>query len=234
MKRTLIIFAKTPVPGAVKTRLIRKVGEEGACALYTAFLRDTAAEIADFGGNVRWYATPDPSPVAALIDRRDVRPQASGGLGRRMRAAFDEAFHDGSEAVVIIGTDTPELTASEIENAFSVLEAGSSVAIGPALDGGYYLLGLRPGPTDFFERVTYSRQDVLERTLAELGTRGASAFHLGPCLDVDTPDDLEILAHRLSEGRDSTSAALRHTRAAFQKLGLLNGPRTFEVRGATG
>lgn len=234
MKRTLIIFAKTPVPGAVKTRLIRKVGEEGACALYTAFIRDTAAQVADIPGSIRWYATPDPEPVAALVDRSDVRLQASGGLGTRMRAAFDDAFRDGSEAVVIIGTDTPQLTASEIENAFSALETSSSVAIGPALDGGYYLLGLRPGPTGFLERVTYSRQDVMERTLAELGPRGASAFHLGPLLDIDTPDDLEILGHRLSKERDSASAAMSHTWAAFRELGLLNGPRIVEVRGAIG
>lgn len=233
MKRTLIIFAKTPVPGAVKTRLIGALGQVGACSLYEAFIRDTAHEMAALKAEVRWYATPDPGPVQALAGRSDVRLQASGGLGRRMRAAFDDAFADGSEAVVIIGTDTPQLTASEIESAFSTLESDSSVVIGPALDGGYYLLGLRPGPTDFFERMTYSRQDVLERTLGELGARAASAFRLEPRMDVDRPDDLKTLARRLLEDQSSGSAALRHTRAAFGELGLLDARRASEVEGAT-
>ncbi|NNE70444.1 MAG: glycosyltransferase [Rhodothermales bacterium] len=217
MNRTLIIFARTPEPGAVKTRLAVEYGDVAACRLYEAFIRDLAIAMHEVKSATHWYVTPDVVPFADLVGDGEVRTQEGSGLGARMRHAFEASFSEGSDCAVIIGTDSPLLSAAEVEAAFEILESGGDSVIGPAEDGGYYLLGLRPGPLDFFERLTYSRSDVFERTLAGLWDAGYAPTKLPAAFDIDRPEDVRKLARLLE--RDSDRAP--RTREALVSMGVL-------------
>ncbi|HEU0078310.1 MAG TPA: TIGR04282 family arsenosugar biosynthesis glycosyltransferase, partial [Longimicrobiaceae bacterium] len=145
----MLVFVRAPEPGRVKTRLAAAIGAEGALRVYRRLAEHTLAEVrtlADDGVEVRVHYTPADAGAAVrewLDDGPVYLPQAEGGdLGMRMRDAFARAFADGAECVVIVGSDLPELTAALLRRAFDALDAHPAV-LGPARDGGYYLLGLR-------------------------------------------------------------------------------------------
>lgn len=205
MSRALLVFAKTPVAGAVKTRLAGVLGAEGACELYTAFLKDRSdclAALAREGGAdiaIRWHVTPDTEPLRPFVGAGDLHEQSGASLGARMRAAFEAASSDGYESVVIIGTDAPTLGTDLILKAFDLLTAPGEAVLGPASDGGYYLLGLRDTDPGFLDTLTYSRPDVLERTVSILTAAGHRVHYLPELSDVDRPEDLERLQAQLEQ-----------------------------------
>ena len=140
---------KFPRPGAVKTRLVPALGERRACELYRALVRQTMAEVARFAAGkavvveARVAAAPDePAARAWLGVGPTIRAQGDGDLGQRMDRAVRAALDDGADRVVVIGGDCPRLTAAHLAAAFAAL-AKSDAVLGPALDGGYYLIGLR-------------------------------------------------------------------------------------------
>lgn len=116
-------------------------------------------------------------------------PQAEGDLGARMKDAFLRAFKDGAERVVIVGSDLPEVSASLLRRAFEQLDAHPAV-VGPARDGGYYLLGLRGMIEGIFEGIEWSTSSVLRETLERLRGAGVEPATLEVLADVDTVDDL--------------------------------------------
>lgn len=197
----LIVFAKVPEPGAVKTRLAPPLSLEGAADLYGAFLADALAAFAApgaFGDGVdvavRLHLAPSDAPLPAGLvpDGVTVHTQRGDGLGARMAQAFAEAFAAGYDRVVIIGTDHPTLPLSSVGDAFRALAAPSTVALGPSDDGGYYLLGLnRPFPSLF--EMTYSHAGVFEATLARAVEAGARPVVLPPWYDVDDAASLARL-----------------------------------------
>ncbi len=220
MSRALLVFAKTPVAGAVKTRLAGVLGPEGAQRLYTAFVRDIAASLATLNQSgepevrIRWYVTPDPEPLRVLTGAEDLFKQTGTSLGGRMRAAFEAATNDGYESVVIIGTDTPTLSTDTIRQAFELLTVRGQAVLGPAADGGYYLLGLRGVDPGFLASVAYSRSDVASRTVAHLTTAGHSVGYLPELFDVDRPEDLARLQALLEVNPSlapCTAQFLRHS-----------------------
>ncbi len=195
-ERTLLVFAKAPVEGEVKTRLARAVGSRRAANVY----RDVGRRVVDQlrgGGGYRTVLCYDPPSAGETVrawlgpEGLEFRPQRRGDLGTRMTAAFARAFED-AERVCIVGTDAPGVRGDLVDEAFAALDE-ADVVLGPATDGGYYLLALdRPRP-ELLRDVPWSTPDVLRATLDRIA-RGDLRVHLLPSLtDIDTVDDLETV-----------------------------------------
>lgn len=196
----LMIFAKAPMPGRVKTRL--KLPPETAAAVHAAFVRDVVERHQRPGRQVTlWRAGDLEHPLwAALVAAHGVAlgVQPAGDLGDRMAAAFAETGKAG-DPVVILGTDSPTLPPRLVDRAFAALAERDAV-IGPACDGGYVLLGLRGAATRdrsiFPAGLAWGTEAVLPTTLDALAARGDFAV-LDPWYDVDRPEDLRWMRHHL-------------------------------------
>ncbi|MBN1421196.1 MAG: TIGR04282 family arsenosugar biosynthesis glycosyltransferase [Planctomycetes bacterium] len=198
------IVVKRPRPGGAKTRLAAAIGQDGAAALAEAFLIDLAGR---FAGSPRWdlavsFDPPGEESYFARIAPSALRiPQEPGDLGARLRGAFDALFAAGYRKAALLGADVPDLPARAVERAFAYLDA-SDIAIGPACDGGYYLIGLRaPAPPSLFEGIAWSTERVLDETLGRAAEAGRTVERLAPWPDIDRPEDLRALAERLSRER---------------------------------
>ena len=192
-RRRLILFARYPVPGRAKTRLIPALGAEGAAALHRRLVlrtlrtahRACRAAFADL--EVRFDGGTEQSMSHWLGDSARFLPQGAGDLGERMARAFEESSR--SPATVIIGSDCPGLTPDVITAAFARLTE-TPVVLGPAQDGGYYLIGLsRPMP-ELFRGIPWGTDRVLPDSLAVLQRRGCIPALLDPLEDIDRPEDL--------------------------------------------
>jgi rSAM/selenodomain-associated transferase 1 len=195
----LLIFAREPVLGRVKTRLAADIGPEAALATYRELLTLTAAAVraAQVPATV-WLADAPTEPAlgtAASAARPEwpglpwrVQP-AAGSLGERMAHAFAEAFAAGAGRVVIIGTDCPGLSADLLRQAFAQL-ATHDLVVGPATDGGYYLLGMKQLHARLFTDKQWSTATVLPATLADAARLGLRVAQLPTLADVDSAADL--------------------------------------------
>lgn len=195
-RRVLLVFAKAPVPGRVKTRLARTLGDERAAELYRRIGRGVVDRVRDGPWRtVVVHAPPDAAPAVRrwLGDDVELRPQASGDLGERMASAFGWAFDEaGARRVCIVGTDAPAVDRSGVEAAFTALD-DADVVIGPATDGGYYLLALDRPREWLFRNVPWSTDRVLSRTLRAASEHGLHCRLLDEAVDLDTADDLDRL-----------------------------------------
>ena len=190
----LLVFARVPALGQVKTRLAAGVGDTAALAIYHELAGITRAAIAEAGvPTTVWLAgTAGPQPTAAEAQEwagLASCSQQTGDLGQRMAMAFAAAFATGAERVAIIGTDCPGLRAAHLAKAFALLSQ-NDVVLGPATDGGYYLLGLRQPQPELFEHKAWSTATVLADTLADAQRLGCRVALLPELHDVDTADDL--------------------------------------------
>jgi rSAM/selenodomain-associated transferase 1 len=204
-----MLFARVPRPGHVKTRLSAGLGEQGACALYGAFLED-AARIYRGDGAAGWapvlLADPDPEdPAIGSIFDRGWRPrrQAAGGLGERLAEAFAHERALGAPAAAAVGSDHPALPLASLRQLFASLAlegAGRADAVVvPAEDGGYCAIGLAASaPLDVFEGIPWSTPRVLEETVARFERLGLRWRALAPAYDVDVPEDVERLRRDLA------------------------------------
>jgi len=195
----LLLFVREPRAGAAKTRLIPALGAAGAAELYRRLAEHAAREAARLAGQgVDTVLLVDPPDRCDAVARWLGPPfravsQAAGDLGARLRGGFDAAFGDGVRRIVAIGSDCPALTTELIGEAFRCLVAHDAV-IGPAEDGGYYLIGLARPIAGIFDGVPWSTAATLTVTRERLAAAGASVREL-PCLaDVDTPRDLAAAA----------------------------------------
>lgn len=197
MRPRVIVFARAPVPGQVKTRIARVVGDARALELYRWCAAAVLAQLHD----PRWtlwvaFTPADQRPLteAALGPADRWIAQPDGDLGVRLAAAAATAFAEGDGPVLLVGTDCVALTAERISEALAQL-ATHDAALGPAHDGGYYLLGLaRPLP--LFEGVAWSTATVADDTRERLRRAGATWAELPPEQDLDEVADLTSLAHR--------------------------------------
>lgn len=212
MTRTLGVFAKEPRPGFVKTRLAAATSPEWAARVAEAFLRDTVEQLAGIDARrVLAFAPANAGPYFAQVvsDSFALRPQCEGDLGRRM-ADFFSSHLAAAGSVVLLGTDSPTLPLAFVEQAFIELER-ADVVIGPATDGGYYLLGCRDVPP-IFEGMTWGSSSVLMDTIAHLTATAWRLALLPPWYDVDTPDDWQMLrGHVAALLRSGQDCDLRHT-----------------------
>lgn len=198
--RCILLFAKSPVKGRVKTRLAAEIGEELAMALYKCFVEDVFDLVEGVGVSLRLLFHP-PDAKADFRDwlgERDFfRPQAGDDLGERMKNAFENAFAEGFSKVVAIGSDLPDLPGDFLRRAFSELESSEAV-LGPSSDGGYYLIGFSRESflPETFENIAWSRDGVFDETLRLLKRHGRRTFLLPVWHDVDTAADMKALLLR--------------------------------------
>ena len=197
MNETLIIFSRYPEPGKTKTRMIPALGAVGAAELQKKMtehtlkmaialtkLREVVAEVHFAGGNQQlmqdWLG-------------RDVKyvTQTGSDLGEKMRSAFEEAFKSGSQRVVIIGIDCPDLSCEILSEAFDSLYRHDLV-LGVAEDGGYYLIGLNSLQTKLFQEIDWGTERVLQQTQNIAQQLRLAVYCLTTLADVDRPEDLKI------------------------------------------
>jgi uncharacterized protein len=219
MRRCLIVVGKAPIAGLVKTRLAADIGPAATLALYRCFLEDVAA-IADALPECRlafsfW-------PVAAAAAFHALRPDAllfpqhGADFGSRLLSAFEQATAAGYDASVLIGSDNPGLPAEYVEQAFAALERAPAV-LGPAEDGGYYLIGMRaPQPALFHGGIAWSTPAVAEQTRAAAARSGLTMASAPRWYDIDTLDDLRRLHADLRAGASGAYAPT--TRARLDAL----------------
>jgi rSAM/selenodomain-associated transferase 1 len=221
------IFGKRPEPGRVKTRIADEVGADAASRLHEAMLFDlldlwdSPGVLAPGGRKVLVYAPGDAGP---WFDPRvpasfALQPQADGDLGRRMADFFAGELEEGASRVVVIGSDAPTLDPSFVIGAFVALE-GRDVVLGPATDGGYYLVGTRRAVPQIFEGIDWSTPDVLGQTIDRLDGTGLSVAVLPPWYDVDTPESLRMLrGHLRAMRRAGMDPLLARTEAWLERPG---------------
>ncbi len=191
------IFVKHPVAGRVKTRLAAEFGDARAAELYAAFIADVADRFRDTADRrFLCYAPGEDSAHDYFCriggDDYDVWPQPDRSLGERLAAFFDDSFAAGAQRVVVVGSDSPSLPREFVEEAFRLLRNHDCI-LGPATDGGYYLIGQCGPSRSLFESVEWSSARVLEQTVANIAKSGARLTLLPPWYDVDTLDDLYLL-----------------------------------------
>ena len=196
-------MARHPVAGRVKTRLAATLGADAACALYRAFVLDLAERLGAMPYAVTWAYTPPDAPFPELLPGAGCRPQRGRDLGERLTGAIGEEFAAGPGPVIAIGADAPHIPAAALAEAAATLAHGADVVLGPAADGGYYLIGLgRPAP-DLFAGIAWGTAGVLEATLARAGAAGLAPHLLPPSFDIDQPADLARLRALLARGEVS-------------------------------
>lgn len=191
----LLIFLRRPVLGQVKTRLAATIGAGPALAVYRALLDHTRRVTTTLPID-KWlyYADGAPAQPDEWPAHYHKASQVPGDLGARMRAAFAEAFAAGCDQVVIIGTDCPGLSAPLLLDALAHL-TDHDVVLGPAADGGYYLLGITQLQPSLFESIPWSTDQVLARTVAVSRQAGLRIALLPELSDVDIADDLRRFPH---------------------------------------
>ena len=195
--RCLLFFVRNPERGEVKTRLAAALGRKVARDLYRCFILDmlSALQSAGFPIIICYY------PEDALDDLKGIvgegyafKSQHGADLGERMARSITDAFAQGFDRAIVIGSDIPDLPGAFIQESFAALETYDSV-LGPALDGGYYLIGFQRATflPEAFQGVQWGTDIVLTRTLNILGANERTAYLLPPLRDIDTVEDLKVL-----------------------------------------
>ena len=202
----------------MKTRLAAAVGAENAALLHAAFVDDVCAltrgtaarRVLAVAGEV------DHPALRAIAEREGMErvAQGEGDLGARMSAAIERGLGDGAERVAIVGSDSPVLPPHMVVNAFALLRA-AEVVLGPAEDGGYWIVGARRAVPWLFEGIAWGTAGVLEASERRLRERGAVYGLVERFWDVDEPADLERLRGALAEEPDAAPAS----RAALAQIG---------------
>lgn len=218
MPSAVVIMAKTPRPGAVKTRLCPPLSPEEAAELYRCFLLDTIAKLCTCRQASLFIAyTPrtDRGVFAALAPGLPLLPQRGRDLGARMADCFAQLFAKGYTKVLLTGSDLPTLPLRMIQQALDLMATPQvDVVLGPSEDGGYYLIGLRTLHRELFAEMTWSTSQVLAETVRRAEAQGLQMAYLPPWFDVDTPADLVRLQTTLAQG---SSDLHPHTQRFFRQ-----------------
>jgi len=209
--RCLAIMVRYPEPGKVKTRLAKTYGGAFAAELYGYFVDDLLKTLEPGYYHMEIFFTPAERNLEfrqRFGSRFSYTPQQGEDLGERMENAFRSCLAKGFTAVVLIGSDSPDITMKVIEEAFLAVENGNDAVIGPAFDGGYYLIGFHADTfaPAIFKDMPWGENAVGEKTVNRLHARGYR-IHLAPAWhDIDTEEDMAALWAR------HTSAPCNHSR----------------------
>jgi len=200
-KNAVIVFAKAPVPGRVKTRLCPPLSPAQAAGLYRAFILDTleaSGGVLSAELHVAYDSNGSSTNPEWLRDREPVKhfDQEGGDLGERLIHAFGRTFSEGAQKIVVIGSDTPQITSALIEQAIAGLDR-SDVVFGPAEDGGYYLVALKKPRPELFRKIPWSTAETLAATLRQAHSSGLKSQLLPSLPDMDTFADVAGLARTL-------------------------------------
>lgn len=186
-KSILVIFAKNPVKGNVKTRLAASIGHDAALAVYKKLLDVTYQAVRPFDGEKCIFFADEIN--SKMWNEFPKLMQRGDSLGERMQNAIQDCMSQGFEKMVIIGTDLPDLSPDLITRAFQVLD-DQDVVLGPSVDGGYYLIGVNAMYPFLFENKSWSTDKLLEETIDSLNENHVSYGVLSEKNDIDTLDDL--------------------------------------------
>lgn len=195
---TLIVFCRYPTPGQVKTRLISALGPAGAADLMRRLTAHTLQQAQAFATvqNINLIIYYDGGSTPQLQDlfgqHLCYRPQANGDLGTRLLAALTDVLAARRQPVVIIGSDCPDLSKAILSEAFARLQ-DHDLVLGPALDGGYYLIGLKDRHPALFQQIPWGTAQVLALTLQRADQSGLHTALLPTLRDIDRPTDLPFL-----------------------------------------
>lgn len=196
-RQALILFTRYPLPGHSKTRLIPALGSQGAAALQRQLTEATLAQAESCCGRqgarleIHFHGASH-AAMTAWLGKGHFVPQVAGDLGQRLAAALERAFHRGHRQVLVIGADCPGLSAKLLHQAFAAL-GEHDLVLGPAMDGGYYLIGLRQTRPELFTHIPWGSDQVLAHTVAR--AQGLTIHFLPRLHDIDRPDDLVHLHH---------------------------------------
>lgn len=199
----LAVFAKYWRPGKVKTRLSSALGPAAAAGVYREFIVSLLHRFQHRADRRTVVFSPShrAAEFAAVAEPSwRTTPQTSGDLGARMQSFFETELGQGARRVVLIGSDSPDLPQDFVDQAFAALD-GSQVVLGPAEDGGYYLIGLAHDVPPIFSEIAWSTPDVWPQTIARLEQRRVRYATLPVWYDVDEIDDLRRLHRRLAAKR---------------------------------
>ncbi len=220
-KEIIIIFVKWPEKGMVKSRLAAALDDGTAAELYRCFVEDLISTVKQTGRRpcIAFYpADAEQKVISWLGDDNNYMTQQGNDIGEKMRNAFLSAFSDGMERVVLIGSDFPDLPSQIIEEAFSSLNDSDAV-IGPARDGGYYLIGFKRDKllSPVFKDISWSTPQVFEETVVVFNANGYKLHELPYWSDIDRREDLSDLISRNRETgfAQSRTMKLLHQRRIF-------------------
>ena len=222
----LVIMARYPTKGQIKTRLARSIGEEATFHLYQAFLRDLAERFAGWTCALHWAYTPAEHDfltfVTTLAPEHAVSmhafPQQGADLGTRLHQVFYTTRVQQFPHTIVISSDTPHISRASILQARQALET-TDVVLGPAEDGGYYLIAMRE-PHDVFQGISMSTEVVLQMTIEKAQEQDLSVRLLDPLFDIDEQPDLIRLAELLQQDRTlapSTAAYLTRMEKEYRQ-----------------
>jgi rSAM/selenodomain-associated transferase 2/rSAM/selenodomain-associated transferase 1 len=213
-RERLIVFTRYPEPGSTKTRLIPELGAEGAASLQRRMTEHTLSrvkeliELRSLPVEIRFDGGGEKLMQAWLGTALTYRQQGRGDIGQRMQRALADGFQNGCEAVVIIGSDIPDITSDIMQRAFEGLKT-SDLVLGPAGDGGYYLIGLHRAAfgrarLPLFEGIHWGTDKVLSQSLRIANKLGLSYLLLNTLQDVDRPEDIAAWDQALERPADSS------------------------------
>ena len=197
----IIVFAKYPHPGKVKERLASTFGAERAAELYSLLAEKIFSEVVSLSQRYsRYLLVSGPDDVNKMDSwskgQFNVQPQEGNDLGERMKNAFHTIFQVQHTSVLLIGSDIPDLSASILEQASASLNS-CDVVIGPAQDGGYYLIGMNRHHPEIFSNIHWSTNTVLETTIGNIGRLKLSYVLLPVLIDIDTESDYHLWSQKV-------------------------------------
>jgi hypothetical protein len=219
MSTALIIFAKAPIPGKVKTRLCPPLDPDEAASLHGSLVLDAIERTKGLQGVTLYVAgTPDLAhPFFKVMEGRygaRLLLQRGPDLGARMMNAMQDAFGQGAEDVLLTGTDLPTLPRTHLVEALKLVK-NHDVVLGPTADGGYYLIGLSKMMPVLFEGIAWSTASVFAETKKKVEAAGLSLGLLPECRDVDTLEDLKAFIALVGKDRAMT----KRTEGALRLIG---------------
>ncbi len=209
-KRFIIVFAKEPQRGKIKTRLNNDLSQKSIVGLYKAFLKDTVAAINTYKNvhKIMAYCSEGhPVYLKRIAPGYILYKQEGVSLGQRLYAAFVFAKNQGATKIVVVGSDAPDLPCAYIKTAFRKL-ARHDVVFGPSTDGGYYLVALKKPVRNIFQGIKWSTSSVLAESLRKAKGARQKVSLLKPWRDIDQYEDLEALRTSVKKNK----ACARHTR----------------------
>jgi rSAM/selenodomain-associated transferase 1 len=219
MGNHLGIFARAPVPGRVKTRLVPALSPDDACELYRAFLGDLFERLGPVKSHKTVFLDGEPAETvrATMPKSWGLVPQADGDLGARMASAFASLLDRPGRRAVLIGSDSPDIPLVHIRHAFQKLRH-RDVVIGPAMDGGYYLIGMHAPAPGIFDGVRWGESSVLMQTVERIEKAGLTLSLLPPWYDVDDEASLSLLRALCAARRHGGGVRLPRTE---QRLAII-------------
>jgi len=219
MHNILGVCAKYPEPGRVKTRLARDIGDAGAMRVYKTIAEMVLRKTAPDKGDYRRILFYSPSAMKGRFEEwlpgERLLPQRGRDIGEKMKNALMDLLTRGAEKAAVVGVDLPDLDRDIIKQSFLELDS-ADIVIGPALDGGYYLIGMKMLFPELFRGIPWSSDKVFEETIETIHKLKLNCSILGPLSDVDTVEDLRKF-HFLESCLD-LSIAKRHGRHPSRPL----------------